>query len=110
VGELLGDPTRVVCRASFHGSREGESRELSLASLSLRPLDVLALARERPPSFGSAASGADDVFATELELRLAALLPANAHKISFDFTVSGRASRGSTSASTRPRGSRSGTP
>lgn len=85
VGTLLGDPARVVCRARYHGEREGESREVALAALSLRPLDVLALARERPPAFGG--DGAEDAFATELELRLAATLPAGARKVSFDFAV-----------------------
>jgi hypothetical protein len=85
VGALLGDPARVMCRASYHGAREGESQEISLAALSLRPLDVLALARERPPAFGG--DGTEDVFATELELRLAAALPAGARKVSFDFAA-----------------------
>lgn len=86
VGDVLGDPARVRCVAKY-ADPSGRSvlQELSLADLDLRPLDVLALAVQRPPGFARNVSPDPDTFSTELEVRLARALPAGARSVVFNF-------------------------
>jgi hypothetical protein len=50
VGSLLGDPANVKCRVNYVPEVANVSEEVTLAELSLRPLDVLALAKGTDPT------------------------------------------------------------
>ncbi len=85
VGDLLGDPRKVLCRATFRADDATQERVLSLADLGLRPLDFVSLARERPPAFERGRAEEVSALGSELERRLALCLPPGATKIRFDF-------------------------
>lgn len=89
VGERLGDPTKVYCWAQYELGGARQQTLLSLASLRLRPMDVLALATERPVGFSSESQPTPDAFSTELELRLWRLLPPGATEVMFEFHLEG---------------------
>jgi hypothetical protein len=52
IGQLLGDPDKVRAQVEFTTGGPTKTRVVSLKDLSLRPLDVLALARSSPESTG----------------------------------------------------------
>jgi hypothetical protein len=63
VGSLLGDLTKVVCKANFTGG--SGARNITVADLGLEPLDVLKLSRSV-----AIAAVASDSHATELDRRV----------------------------------------
>ena len=69
LGQLFGEPTRVRCQVTFRDPtavdpEERQPRDVTLADLALRPLDVLALIQ----------SGDAKALATELDARIAAVI------------------------------------
>jgi hypothetical protein len=87
VGDLLGDPHEIRCRAIFGPDESPQTQDMSLAELDLRPLDVVAMAREQPPGFARGTRIEPSALATELERRLALRLPSYAERIRFDFWI-----------------------
>jgi hypothetical protein len=79
MGSVLGDPAQVRFQVSWSSGGEENERALSLASLKLRPIDVVAMAQESPEGF--ATNESVPLGATELERRILRCM--------FDFLPSG---------------------
>jgi hypothetical protein len=88
LGELLGNPAEIRCRATWQGSDAPGSMTVSAHDLDLCPLDLAALAREGVPE--PPAEGVAQGFGTELERRILLQLPEGARKVRLDFEVEGR--------------------